>query len=115
MAKLFLQHLVLKRLHLQKEDTLLAQRIVDWLSIPVSVEDPNEDMLPASFSLKQNYPNPFNPVTTIEYQISLSTNISIKVYDVIGREIAVLVNEVKQPGVYQVSFDSEDLASGVCY
>ena len=51
----------------------------------------------------------------IEYQISTTTIVSIKVYDVIGREVAVLVNESKQPGIYQVSFDGENLASGVYF
>lgn len=100
---------------LAERRALLAQRILDWLSIPVSVENQDGDLIPASFNLKQNYPNPFNPVTHIEYQIPLSADVSIKVYDVIGREIAVLVDEVKQPGVYQVSFDSKNLASGVYF
>jgi archaellum component FlaG (FlaF/FlaG flagellin family) len=100
---------------LAERRALLAQRILDWLSIPVSVENPDADFLPATFSLKQNYPNPFNPVTTIEYQVASSSNVSIKVYDLIGREIAVLVNEAKQPGVYQISFSSENFASGVYF
>ena len=71
--------------------------------------------MPASFELMQNYPNPFNPSTVIGYEISNTTLVSIKVYDLIGREVAVLVNEVKQPGVYRVSFDGEYLASGVYF
>jgi len=94
---------------------LFAERIMDWLNIPVSVEDNQSDLLPASFELQQNYPNPFNPGTVIEYEISNTTLVSIKVYDVIGREVTVLVNESKQPGIYQVSFDGENLASGVYF
>ncbi|MBE0570676.1 MAG: T9SS type A sorting domain-containing protein [Ignavibacteriaceae bacterium] len=94
---------------------LFAQRIIDWLSIPVTVEEDQAGLLPASFDLKQNYPNPFNPETIIEFKVLNTTPVSIKVYDLIGRELAVLVNEVKQPGVYQVSFDGKNLASGVYF
>ncbi len=94
---------------------LFAQRIIDWLSLPVGVEDDPSDFLPASFELKQNYPNPFNPETIIEFNVSYTTPVSIKVYDLIGREIAVLVNEVMQPGNYQVNFDGENFASGVYF
>jgi len=70
---------------------------------------------PTEYSLEQNYPNPFNPAATIEYQISNTVPVSIKVYDLIGREIAVLVNGVKQPGIYLVSFDGSNLASGIYF
>jgi hypothetical protein len=94
---------------------LFAQRILDWLSIPVGVEENPSDILPASFELQQNYPNPFNPETTIEFKVSNTAPVSIKVYDLIGREVTTLVNEVKQPGVYRISFDGENLASGVYF
>ncbi|NWG28562.1 MAG: T9SS type A sorting domain-containing protein [Ignavibacteriaceae bacterium] len=94
---------------------LFAQRIIDWLSIPVGVEEDFSSLLPASFELQQNYPNPFNPVTIIEFNVSNTAPVSIKVYDVIGREVAVLLDEVKQPGFYRVSFDAGNLASGVYF
>ncbi|MCW8803919.1 MAG: T9SS type A sorting domain-containing protein [Ignavibacteriaceae bacterium] len=100
---------------LAERRALFAERILDWLDIPVSVGDNQSELLPASFELMQNYPNPFNPGTVIEYEIPNTTLVSIKVYDLIGREVAVLVNEVKQPGVYRVSFDGEYLASGVYF
>ena len=100
---------------LAERRALFAQRIIEWLSIPVSVEEDQAGFLPASFDLKQNYPNPFNPVTIIEFQVLNTTPVSIKVFDLIGREIAVLVNEVKQAGDYQVSFDGGNLASGVYF
>jgi Secretion system C-terminal sorting domain len=68
---------------------------------------------PAGFSLKQNFPNPFNPVTTIQFSIVNSQYTILKVYDLLGREVAVLVNEKKAPGSYEVSFDATGLASGV--
>jgi len=71
--------------------------------------------IPTEFDLSQNYPNPFNPVTLLEYQVPKASLVSIKVYDLIGREVAILVNEVKQPGNYQVSFDGKNLASGIYF
>jgi len=94
---------------------LFAQRIIQWLNIPVGVEEIPSDLLPASFELHQNYPNPFNPETIIEFKISNTAPVLIKVYDLIGREVAVLVNEVKQPGVYRISFDGGNLASGIYF
>ena len=80
--------------------------------------------LPVAARLEQNYPNPFNPATTIEYNVGgvaalsgvegrASVNVKLAVYDLLGREIAVLVNEPKQPGQYQDSFDGSGLAGGV--
>jgi len=100
---------------LEERRALFAQRIIDWLSTPVSVEEIPSDLLPASFDLSQNYPNPFNPETTIEFEVSNSAPVSIKIYDLIGREVTTLVNEVKQPGVYRISFDGDNLASGVYF
>jgi len=70
--------------------------------------------LPTKYSLGQNYPNPFNPSTTISYQLPVAAgHVSLKVYDVLGREVATLVNEQKAPGNYEVKFDGSKLASGV--
>jgi hypothetical protein len=68
---------------------------------------------PKFFSLSQNYPNPFNPTTTIPYSLKRHSNVSLKVYDVIGREVAVLVNEFQSPGDYAIEFDARDFANGV--
>jgi flagellar hook assembly protein FlgD len=62
--------------------------------------------LPLRFALEQNYPNPFNPVTTINYQLPMANHVTLKVYDVLGREVATLVNEVKQPGTYTAQWDA---------
>jgi len=69
--------------------------------------------LPGRFSLEQNYPNPFNPTTYIRYRIAESRLVELRVYDILGREVRTLVNEVKQPGQYTVEFDAAGLASGV--
>ena len=100
---------------LAERRALFAERIINWLNIPVSVEDSNSDLLPETFDLQQNYPNPFNPETTIEFKISSTTPVSIKVYDLLGKEVAVLINEVKQQGIYRVYFDGGNLASGVYF
>jgi len=79
---------------------------------PTSVYD---EFIPLSFELKQNYPNPFNPSTVISYQLSENSKVSLIVYDVLGREVAVLLNEFKQAGNYQVEFNAEGLSSGIYY
>jgi hypothetical protein len=66
-----------------------------------------------NFSLNQNFPNPFNPSTTISYQLSAEGPVSIKVYDVLGRELITLVNEVKQSGLHEVNFDASEFGSGI--
>ena len=75
----------------------------------------SEPGLPVSFSISQNYPNPFNPITSIEYSIPKTTFISITVYDLLGRDVEQIVNEVKLPGKYSVKFDGTNLPSGVYF
>ena len=68
---------------------------------------------PNSFLLYQNYPNPFNPNTTIKYNIPEQSFISIKLFDVLGREVRTLVNEEKAIGNYEVDFEAFNLPSGI--
>lgn len=68
---------------------------------------------PSKFELSQNYPNPFNPVTTIKYNVAKAGNVRLAVYNSLGQEIETLVNEFKEEGYYQVSFDAIELPSGV--
>ena len=75
----------------------------------------NNNNVPLQYSLKQNYPNPFNPVTTIAYSLASAGNVKLVVYDILGREVKTLVNEVQQQGAYKVSFNASDLASGVYF
>jgi hypothetical protein len=72
-----------------------------------------ETQLPTVFSLSQNYPNPFNPSTRIDFQLPVSTHISLMVYDILGREVALLANEVKTAGSYHVTWDAANLPSGI--
>ncbi|MBK7500429.1 MAG: T9SS type A sorting domain-containing protein [Ignavibacteriales bacterium] len=71
--------------------------------------------IPDKFELSQNYPNPFNPSTKIKYQITTSNPVSIKIYDVLGNEVATLVNEVQPSGNYEVTFDASLLSSGTYF
>ena len=75
----------------------------------------SEPDLPVSFSMSQNYPNPFNPITLIEYNIPKTTFVSIKVYDLLGRDVEQLVNEVKNPGKYTAKFNGSNLSSGIYF
>ena len=68
---------------------------------------------PKEFKLEQNYPNPFNPTTRIRYQVSSLSEVSLKVYGILGSEAATLVNEQKEAGYYEVNWDASNLASGV--
>lgn len=79
----------------------------------MTVTSIEENNIPAEFSLEQNYPNPFNPETTIKYSLSKRENVSLKIYDILGKETALLINEEKQPGNYEIKFNGKGLASGV--
>ena len=69
-------------------------------------------LTPETFALYNNYPNPFNPATKIRFAIPQSTFTVLKVYSILGEEVASLVNELKTPGIYEINFDGTDLASG---
>jgi hypothetical protein len=71
--------------------------------------------LPYRFTLEQNYPNPFNPATTLSYNIPIQTEVKITVFDILGREVTTLVDAVKMPGTYQVTFDASRLTSGIYF
>ena len=95
-------------------DTLIT-RAINWLMNGVVVGVPNENISPASFNLSQNYPNPFNPATKITYSIPNELQVNLKIYDVMGREVAVLVNGRQQAGTYEVNFNAASLASGTYF
>ena len=71
--------------------------------------------MPTEFSLSQNYPNPFNPSTKIKYALSIRQYAILKVYDILGNEIATLVNEELPAGSYEVEFDGSKLTSGIYF
>lgn len=88
---------------------------VQHMSTITDVEEKVDGILVKKFELCQNYPNPFNPTTIIKYQISDIEHVYLKVYDILGREVVTLVNELKTPGHYEVIFDAAKLSSGVYF
>lgn len=80
--------------------------------VPTSVIDPNA---PLVYELAQNYPNPFNPTTKIVYSIPVQAQVELKIYNVVGQEVATLVNEVQKAGVHNAKFTSTNLASGIYF
>jgi len=81
--------------------------------ITVTGTDVNDNNIATSFELGQNYPNPFNPTTNISYSLPVKGNVSIKVFDVLGNEVASLFNGIQESGSHTVSFDASSLASGM--
>jgi len=79
----------------------------------VTVED--DLTMPATFKLEQNYPNPFNPTTIIKFGVPERSNVVLKIYDILGGEVATLVNEEKSSGAYEIEFDASKLSSGVYF
>ena len=80
------------------------------------IEDDNlQTSNPSKFTLDQNYPNPFNPNTIINYALPENVNVELRVYDILGSEIATLVNEEKPAGNYEVEFDGSKLSSGIYF
>lgn len=78
-----------------------------------SIADVNdEDQIDISFNLEQNFPNPFNPITKINYTLSKQVFVSLKVYDILGNEVSILVSEEQNAGFHEIDFNAENLASG---
>jgi hypothetical protein len=75
----------------------------------------NIDMIPLDFSLDQNFPNPFNPTTRIKYGIPERTFVELRIYDILGREIEMLVNEEQEAGYYEINFNAAKLSSGIYF
>jgi len=96
--------------------TVGSEMYIDDLELSMDVVSDVEDQTqPLVFQLEQNYPNPFNPSTNINYQISQNDFVSLKVYNVLGSEVAILVNETKPAGNYEVTFDASSLSSGTYF
>ncbi|MEO6695008.1 MAG: T9SS type A sorting domain-containing protein, partial [Ignavibacteria bacterium] len=104
-----------------REATVVAKQYYDncFEDVVIGINNISQNV-PDNFYLSQNYPNPFNPVTKINYtigtsQLSISSFISLKVYDALGKEVAVLVNKKLNAGKYEVEFDGSDFASGIYF
>ncbi len=74
-----------------------------------------ENNLPGKYFLEQNFPNPFNPTTIINYQLPMTSHVSLKVYDILGREVATLINEKQSSGTHSITFNASSLSSGVYF
>lgn len=101
-----------------------ASLIYDWYKVmnysircikddPTSIED--ESVLPREFKLMQNFPNPFNPSTKISYEFPVTSDVTLKVYDILGNEVAALVNDEKPAGIHNVEWDAKGLPSGIYF
>ncbi|MBI3195165.1 MAG: T9SS type A sorting domain-containing protein [Ignavibacteriae bacterium] len=81
----------------------------------VTSVDNVEKISPSEFSLEQNFPNPFNPVTVISYQLKVKSSVTVKVFDIVGNEVAMIINEVQEAGFKSFRWNAGDLSSGVYY
>lgn len=82
---------------------------------PINVRKIENNTIPVVYKLDQNYPNPFNPVTKIHYQIPENKNVTLKVFDMLGKEVVTLVNQYQKTGNYEVTFDAKNLSSGIYF
>ncbi len=113
----------LKNLKLQLKDNING-KLLDMLLIDnseISISDPInsfvlfEQELPTVFSLSQNYPNPFNPLTHIKYAVPRKVHVKMVLYDILGREVMILVNEIKEAGYYLLDLKADEISSGVYF
>jgi hypothetical protein len=93
---------------------------IELIKLQSTATSVQKESIPQEYSLSQNYPNPFNPITNIEYSIpsvgiSLMKFVQVKVFDAVGKEVAVLVNKEQSPGIYEVQFNGSRFSSGVYY
>lgn len=93
---------------------VLIENILNWIGFS-DVKNIEIDYIPETTKLDQNYPNPFNPTTNIRFELPAEGLVNLKVYDITGREVAELVNDIQPAGVYEVTFDGSELASGVYF
>ncbi len=86
--------------------------IAQSTAVEVKSETPD---VPTNYTLEQNYPNPFNPTTTIKYKIPVAVHVTIRIFDVLGKEIETLVNEEKPAGSYSITWNAANLPSGIYF
>lgn len=91
-----------------------ATNTLKLINIPIGITK-NSNSIPLRFQLYQNYPNPFNPVTKIKFDLPKSSYTKVSIYDVLGREIAILINEQLKPGTYEIDWDASYFSSGVYF
>jgi hypothetical protein len=95
---------------------IVLSRVLQWFGLTVDVPEEYNPPLPNAFAVEGNYPNPFNPTTNIAFQLPTESRVSLKVYNVIGQEVAILLQDQHlSPGRHVVSFDGGNLASGIYF
>jgi hypothetical protein len=92
-----------------------ANNVFSYRAFKQTWDGAPEEPTPSKFLLSQNYPNPFNPTTTIKYQLSQDSYVTLKVYDILGREVKTLISENQKADTYIITFTAQDLASGIYY
>ena len=97
------------------QESLIASNTVSADVFAKLSKNVNENNLPFNYSLEQNYPNPFNPTTTIKYSLKYDGLVSLKIFNILGSEVAELINEQKSAGEYSASFDFSNLSSGTYF
>jgi hypothetical protein len=110
----FAEAIVYDTLLTDSEILVVENYLSEKYDIILGVDDQSNE-IPSQFILEQNYPNPFNPSTTIHFSVPSSEFVTLKVYDVLGNEVATLVNEEKSTGIYEVNFNAARLSSGIYF
>ncbi|MGA7160984.1 MAG: CHRD domain-containing protein [Bacteroidota bacterium] len=120
LTDMLLRELIAGRLYVNVHTTAnpggeIRGQVANSGSAVTSVVEQLSKQVPLSFQLDQNYPNPFNPSTTISFALQTSGRVTLKIYNILGQQVAVLLDAVKSPGVYRVTFDASTLSSGVYF
>jgi hypothetical protein len=100
---------------MQQGNTRIESGFLVPVSLITAVDENGVKQIPLTYKLYQNYPNPFNPSTTIQFDIPKLSKVTLKIIDMLGREVATLVDEQLQPGEHKVIFDTGKLPSGVYF
>jgi hypothetical protein len=93
--------------------TDVMQRVLNYFDIETAINDPSSSLVPGKYSLSQNYPNPFNPRTVISYQLPVTSQVKLSIYNVLGQKVATLVNNKQVAGSHKVEWDATHFASGI--
>ncbi len=94
---------------------IVPRTAADFVNVTTSVNRIETDVMPAAFGLSQNFPNPFNPSTSFRFTVAKAQQVSMKIYDVLGREVETLVNDMMNPGTYTVQWNAAHMSSGVYF